>query len=187
MPTAHYACGGVVVDRFGQTTIAGLYACGEVSYTGLHGANRLASNSLLEAMVYSHHAALHTLDNPLDFASEHDAVPDWDESGTTAEHEWVLVQHNREELQRVMSDYVGIVRSDLRLDRAARRTRLLYEETEDFYRRTRVSVGLCELRNLIVTAFLIVRSAQMRRESRGLHYTLDYPETVASERRPTYM
>ncbi len=187
VPAAHYACGGVVVDRVGQTSIAGLYACGEVSYTGLHGANRLASNSLLEAMVYSHHAALHTLDNALGFSAQHDAVPPWDESGTTQEREWVLVQHNREELQRVMSDYVGIVRSNLRLDRALRRTKLLYEETEDFYRRTRVSVGLCELRNLIATAFLIVRCAQMRRESRGLHYTVDYPEPVASERRPTFV
>ncbi len=187
VPAAHYQCGGVVVDVFGQTSIAGLSACGEVSYTGLHGANRLASNSLLEAMVYSHRAAHRVLEAPLAFAPQHDAVPEWDESGTVQEHEWVLVQHNREELQRVMSDYVGIVRSNLRLDRALRRIRLLYEETEDFYRRTRVSVGLCELRNLIATAQLIVRCAQMRHESRGLHYTLDYPETHESERRPTYV
>ncbi len=187
VPAAHYQCGGVITDRSGLTSAANLYACGEVAYTGLHGANRLASNSLLEAMVYSDRAARHVLANPAGFLPQHEAIPEWDDSGTQAEREWVLVQHNREEVQRVMSDYVGIVRSNLRLERALRRIRLLHEETEDFYRRTRVSVGLCELRNLVATAFLIVRSAQMRHESRGLHYTLDYPETRADERRPTYV
>ncbi len=187
VPAAHYQCGGVVTDLNGATSIRNLYACGEVAYTGLHGANRLASNSLLEAMVFSERAARHVMAHPAAWADEHDAVPVWDDSGTQQEREWVLVQHNREEMQRVMNDYVGIVRSNLRLERAHRRTRLLHEETEDFYRRTRVSVGLCELRNLIATAFLIIRSAQMRHESRGLHYTLDYPETVPSERRPTYV
>jgi L-aspartate oxidase len=185
VPAAHYQCGGVVTDLDGRTTIDALYASGEVAYTGLHGANRLASNSLLEAMVFSHRAARHVLGALPDWSDRHDAVPPWDDSGTSREREWVLVAHNREELQRTMSDLVGIVRSDLRLERALRRTRLLYEETEDFYRRTRVSVGACELRNLIACAYLIIRSALMRRESRGLHYTLDYPEPRPAERRPT--
>lgn len=112
-------------------------------------------------------------------------VPDWDESGTARPQEWVLVSHNKAELQRIMWDYVGIVRSTLRLERAERRLALLHEETEDFYRRSTVSVELCELRNLIAVAYLIVRSARMRRESRGLHYTLDFPETRPEERRMT--
>ncbi len=185
VPAAHYQCGGVVTDLDARTTIRNLYASGEVACTGLHGANRLASNSLLEAMVFSYRAARHTLAHRADWSEEHDAVPMWDTGGTSQEREWVLVAHNREELQRLMSDLVGIVRSDLRLQRALRRTRLLYEETEDFYRRTRVSVGACELRNLIATAYLIVTSALMRHESRGLHFTLDYPNRKESERRPT--
>jgi L-aspartate oxidase len=114
-----------------------------------------------------------------------DDVPGWDDSGTEYPHEWVLVSHNRDELRRVMWNYVGIVRSSLRLERAFRRTHLLYEETEDYYRRSRVSTGLCELRNMIAVAYLIIRSAQMRRESRGLHYMLDFPDLIESERRPT--
>lgn len=186
VPAAHYQCGGVVTDTVGHTSIAGLYAAGEVAYTGLHGANRLASNSLLEAMVFSHRAAVHARANMPGW-ERHGEVPDWDHSGTSREREWVLVQHNRNELQRLMSHYVGIVRSDLRLQRTLRRTHLLYEETEDFYRRTRVSVGLCELRNLITTAYLMVRSALMRKESRGLHYTIDYPHARDQEKRPTYL
>jgi len=150
----------------------------------LHGANRLASNSLLEALVFSHRAVVPAVE----YASEQpwrDDLPAWDDSGTERPHEWVLVSHNRNELRRVMADYVGIVRSRLRLERARRRTKLLYEETEDFYRRSRVSAGLCEVRNLIAVAYLIIRSAQMRRESRGLHYMLDYPEPIEDERRPT--
>jgi L-aspartate oxidase len=185
VPAAHYQCGGVVTDVHARTSIGRLYASGEVACTGLHGANRLASNSLLEAMVFSHRAAQHARAHPSEWSAQHDAVPPWDDSGTSREREWVLVAHNREELQRLMSDYVGIVRSDLRLERALRRTRLLYEETEDFYRRTRVSVGACELRNVISVAYQIIRSALMRHESRGLHYTIDYPERRDSERRPT--
>ncbi|MDX1545637.1 MAG: L-aspartate oxidase [Rhodothermales bacterium] len=184
VPAAHYQCGGVQTDLHARTSIAGLFACGEVAYTGLHGANRLASNSLLEALVFSHRA----IDAALGYArtaAHRTDVPDWDDSGTGRPNEWVLVSHNREELRRVMWDYVGIVRSSLRLERARRRTHLLYEETEDFYNRTRVSTGLCELRNMIAVAFLIIRSAQMRRESRGLHFMLDYPEPVEAERRPT--
>ena len=184
VPAAHYQCGGVVTDQEGRTTIHGLFACGEVACTGLHGANRLASNSLLEALVFSKRAIAPSIDYAKDRAWQ-EGVPDWDDSGTEFPNEWVLVSHNREELQRVMSDYVGIVRSRLRLDRAFRRTHLLHDETEDFYRRSRVSTGLCELRNMIAVAYLIIQSARMRRESRGLHFVLDHPDPVESERRPT--
>lgn len=184
VPAAHYQCGGVVVDLHGRTSIQGLFACGEVTCTGLHGANRLASNSLLEALVFSDRA----VDSAVDYIAGveiRENVPEWDTSGTERPDEWVLVSHNRAELQHVMSDYVGIVRSDLRLERARRRTHLLFEETEDFYRRATVSVPLCELRNLIAVAYLIIECARQRRESRGLHYTLDYPETQERERRST--
>ncbi len=175
VPAAHYMCGGVVTDPIGQTSIAGLFACGEVTCTGLHGANRLASNSLLEALVFSHRA----IEPAIAYAQQvtiPDGIPAWDDSGTKRPQEWILISHNRVELQRIMWDYVGIVRSNLRLERAARRLRLLYEETEDFYARSRVSVPLCELRNMIAVAHLIVRCGQMRHESRGLHYTTDYPQ-----------
>ncbi len=186
VPAAHYQCGGVLTDHAGRTSIGGLFACGEVAYTGLHGANRLASNSMLEALVFSERATRAAIEYARD-QSFRDDIPEWDASGAERPQEWVLVSHNRDELRRVMWDYVGVVRSSLRLDRAFRRTRLLYEETESFYRRTRVSVELCELRNMIAVAYLIIRSAQMRRESRGLHYTLDYPESVEEEKRPTFM
>lgn len=186
VPAAHYQCGGVQTDTFGRTSIEGLFACGEVTCTGLHGANRLASNSLLEAMVFSHRAQDHAISLARTRAWQED-VPPWDDSGTEHPQEWILISHNRDELRRVMWDYVGIVRSSLRLDRAFRRTHLLYEETENFYRRSRVSTGLCELRNLIAVAYLIIRSAQMRRESRGLHYMLDYKDPLESERHPTFV
>ena len=184
VPAAHYQCGGVQTDQHARTTVDGLFASGEVACTGLHGANRLASNSLLEALVFSHRA----VEPAVAYAGTwdwKDAVPDWDASGTESPQEWVLVSHNRDELSRVMWDYVGIVRSSLRLERAFRRTHLLYQEVEDFYNRTRISSGLCEVRNMIAVAYLIIRSAQMRRESRGLHYMLDYPEAVEAERRPS--
>ena len=184
VPAAHYQCGGVITDHFGRTSIAGLFACGEVACTGLHGANRLASNSLLEALVFSHRAIGASTEYARSTRGEVD-VPAWDESGTERPHEWVLVSHNRDELRRVMWDYVGIVRSTLRLERAFRRTRFLHDETEGFFRSTRVSDGLCELRNMIAVAYLIIRSAQMRRESRGLHHMLDYPEPVEGEKRPS--
>lgn len=186
VPAAHYQCGGVLTDHAGRTSISGLFACGEVAYTGLHGANRLASNSMLEALVFSKRATRAAIEYART-RSFRDDIPEWDASGAERPQEWVLISHNRDELRRVMWDYVGVVRSSLRLDRAFRRTRLLYEETEGFYRRTRVSVELCELRNMIAAAYLIIRSAQMRRESRGLHYTLDYPEPVEEEKRPTFM
>ena len=184
VPAAHYQCGGVLTDQMGRTSIKGLYASGEVACTGLHGANRLASNSLLEALVFSHRAQLDAAEY-IEHSGWNEAVPDWDDSGTARAQEWILISHNRDELRRVMWDYVGIVRSSLRLERAFRRTHLLYEETEDFYRRSVISSDLCELRNMIAVAYLIIRSAQMRRESRGLHYMLDYSERVDAERHPT--
>ena len=184
VPAAHYQCGGARTDYEARTSIQGLFACGEVACTGLHGANRLASNSLLEALVFSHRAVGSSVEYAA-AARHRDDVPEWDDSGTQRPQEWVLVSHNREELRRVMWDYVGIVRSTLRLERAFRRTHMLHQETETFYRNSRVSAGLCELRNMIAVAYLIIRSAQMRRESRGLHYMLDYPEQVEAEKRPT--
>ena len=184
VPAAHYQCGGVKTDLDGRTSINGLFACGEVACTGLHGANRLASNSILEALVFSKRA----IQPSIDFAADRqfsESVPDWDESGTEDPREWVLISHNRRELQRVMWDYVGIVRSQLRLKRALRRTRLIYDETEDYYRRSTVSTGLCELRNLIAVSYLIIQSALIRRESRGLHYMLDFPEPSEAELRST--
>ncbi|MFD1769272.1 L-aspartate oxidase [Sphingobacterium suaedae] len=173
-PAAHYLCGGIMVDEVGRTSIQNLYACGECSSTGLHGANRLASNSLLEAVVYAHRivedALSHYADN-----SYADDIPEWDESKVQLLNEEILVTHNLKEVQKLMSDYVGIVRSDFRLDRAMRRLGFLYEETEEFYRNTKLSVKLCELRNVIQVSYLIVKSAMQRKESRGLHYTTDYP------------
>lgn len=174
VPAAHYICGGVWTNLDGETTINGLYAAGEVACTGIHGANRLASNSLLEALVIAERSAKAAADyiGGVDFRED---IPEWDDSGTVNTEEWVLISHNKLELQQVMSDYVGIVRSDLRLERAFRRTRLLHEEVQDFYIRTKVSVPLCQLRNLIAVAYLIIRSSKSRKESRGLHYTTDYP------------
>ncbi len=176
VPAAHYMCGGIRVDINGNTTIGNLYACGEVACTGVHGANRLASNSLLEAVVFSRRAAndaARTLRSirrlPLN------KIPSWDDSGTIAAEEWVLLSHNVHELKTVMWDYVGIVRSDVRLGRALRRIRLLEKETENFYKRTKITPELLELRSIVTTAKLIVMSALKRRESRGLHYTTDYP------------
>lgn len=182
VPAAHYQCGGVKTDLFGRTSIHGLFACGEVACTGLHGANRLASNSLLEALVFSHRAKGPAIEFAESTAHEL-SIPEWDESGTEDPTEWVLISHNREELQKLMWDYVGIVRSSLRLERALRRTRLIFDETEDYYRRSTVSTGLCELRNLIAVGHLIIQSALTRHESRGLHYMLDYPESSESELR----
>lgn len=178
-PAAHYLCGGIMVDEYGRSSIRNLYACGECASTGLHGANRLASNSLLEAAVFAHriyeHAATAMVDIQLPAA-----IPDWDDSDTELSNEDILVTHNLRETQKVMSDYVGIVRSDFRLERAMRRLGLLYDETESFYRNTRLSVKLCELRNVIQVAYLVTKSAMNRKESRGLHYTTDYPERAGT-------
>ncbi|RYU89324.1 L-aspartate oxidase [Mucilaginibacter terrigena] len=174
-PACHYMCGGVLVDHQGRSSIKRLYACGECSSTGLHGANRLASNSLLEALVFAHRIYKDAI---VDFASLEipTNIPDWNEHGVQLSNEDILVTHNIREMQKLMNDYVGIVRSDFRLERAMRRLRLLYEETEDFYKKTKLSVKLCELRNLIQVSYLVVKSATARHESRGLHYTTDYPE-----------
>jgi len=175
VPAAHYSCGGVVTDLNGKTSILNLYACGEVAMTGVHGANRLASNSLLEAIVFSDRA-FHNTQRFLE--TQRPRIPDipaWDESGTFDAEEWVLISHDRHEIQDIMWDYVGIVRSNLRLERAQRRLQLIHHEVEDFYKRTKVVEQLIELRNLSTVADLIVRCALARKESRGLHYTTDYP------------
>lgn len=174
VPAAHYSCGGVVTDLWGRTTIQNLYACGEVGMTGVHGANRLASNSLLEAIVFSHRAALTAKETLNANRDPFPQIPDWDESGTFNAEEWVLIEHDRKEVQQIMWDYVGIVRSNLRLDRAQRRIRLIKDEIEAFYKKTKVTEGLIELRNIALVTDLIIRSAMMRKESRGLHYTTDH-------------
>jgi L-aspartate oxidase len=175
VPAAHYACGGVVTDLVGRSSIDNLYACGEVAMTGVHGANRLASNSLLEAVVFSHRASL-DIKQTLTRGDLLPEVPSWDDSGTFDAKEWVLIEHDRREIQEVMWDYVGIVRSDERLDRARTRLRMIHREIEQFYKKTKVVEPLIELRNLATVAMLIVESALLRRESRGLHFTTDYPE-----------
>jgi L-aspartate oxidase len=176
VPAAHYLCGGIQVDINGNSSIANLYACGEVSCTGIHGANRLASNSLLEAIVFSYRSVNDAVIKLRHLPALSPAkVPDWDDSGTHDTEEWILLSHNLSEIQSVMWDYVGIVRSNVRLQRARRRIDLLEKEIEDYYRRTKITPRLLELRNVVTTARLIVASAIRRRESRGLHYTTDYP------------
>ena len=175
VPAAHYQCGGVVTDLKARTDVRGLFAVGEVAMTGVHGANRLASNSLLEAVVFAQQAA-QSCEEWLRQAPPLPEAQDWSEEGTVNQEEWVLVEHNRDEIRKVMWDYVGIVRSTFRLERAQRRMTLLKQEIEDFYRRTRVNGPLVELRNLVVLADLIVCSAMARRESRGLHFMSDFPE-----------
>jgi L-aspartate oxidase len=180
VPAAHYSCGGVATDLYGSTCIVGLFACGEVSMTGVHGANRLASNSLLEALVFSTRAAAHIKDKKI-YTLRTPEIPEWDESGTVNADEWVLIAHDRKEIQQIMWDYVGIVRSNHRLDRANRRIQLILQEVLDFYKRTVVTAELIELRNLARTAELIIRSALFRKESRGLHFTTDYPKPNDNE------
>jgi L-aspartate oxidase len=174
-PAAHYSCGGIKTDEWGRTSIRNLYACGECSSTGLHGANRLASNSLLEAMVFAHRCYLNSIEKieEIEFCT---SLPDWNATGTSEPREMILITQSLKELQSVMSDYVGIVRTDVRLDRAMKRLDLLFEETADLYRSTKLSPQLCELRNLITVAYLIVKGAQFRKESRGLHYNTDHKE-----------
>ncbi|MCC5857417.1 MAG: L-aspartate oxidase [Ectothiorhodospiraceae bacterium] len=187
VPAAHYTCGGVMVDRHGHTAVGGLYAIGECSYTGLHGANRLASNSLLECLVYGTAAAEHIAGSmhPVHTPS---SLPPWDESRVTDSDEQVVVSHNWDELRRFMWDYVGIVRTNKRLERARRRIDLLQREIQEYYGNFRVTPDLLELRNLAMVAELIIRSAQARRESRGLHFTLDYPEQrTAANTTPTVL
>jgi len=175
VPAAHYTCGGVMSDKFGQTDIPGLYAIGEVSYTGLHGANRMASNSILECIVFAQSAA-DDIKARLPMSSMPPSLPAWDESQVGNSDEEVVIQHNWHELRLFMWDYVGIVRTNKRLERAKRRIDLLKQEVQEYYTNFRVSNNLLELRNLLQVAELIVRSAMIRKESRGLHYNLDYPE-----------
>lgn len=177
-PAAHYSCGGIKTDEWGRTSIRNLYACGECASTGLHGANRLASNSLLEAMVFGHRCFLDSCEK-MDELSFIDNLPDWNALGTAEPREMILITQSLKELQQIMSDYVGIVRTDVRLSRAMKRLDLLFEETEQLYRSTKVSPQLCELRNLITVGYLIVKGAQFRKESRGLHYNTDHQEKSA--------
>jgi L-aspartate oxidase len=179
-PAAHYSCGGIKTDEWGRTSIKNLYAAGECASTGLHGANRLASNSLLEAMVFAHRAYLHAVKGmnsnaPVDAGVKSGSIPDWKADGTNAPKEMILITQSVKEMKLLMSDYVGIVRNNERLRRAMKRLDLLYEETEALYQKTAVSPQLCELRNMITVAYLIVKCAEFRHESRGLHYNTDYP------------
>lgn len=173
-PAAHYLCGGIKVDLNGESSIKRLYAIGECSCTGLHGGNRLASNSLIEAVVYADAAAKHAIEviDGYDFRED---VPDWNDEGTAHPEEMVLITQSEKEVNQIMGYYVGIVRSDLRLDRAWNRLDILYEETEKLYRESKPTREICELRNIINVAYLIMRQARDRKESRGLHYTVDYP------------
>ena len=177
VPAMHYTCGGVLIDLHGRTDLPGLYAAGEVTQSGLHGANRLASNSLLECFVFGEAAAKHILAHWGDLPDP-DPIREWDESRVTDSDEDIVVQHNWREIRRFMWDYVGIVRTTKRLERALHRVTLLGQEVQDYYGNYRISSDLIELRNLIDVAGLIVRSALQRRESRGLHYTLDYPDML---------
>ncbi len=178
VPACHYMCGGIGVNDMGMTSIHNLYACGECTNTGLHGANRLASNSLLEAMVFAHRIYLDVVQK-IDQVSARQDIPAWNAEGTTDPKEMVLITQSWKELKETMSNYVGIVRTDVRLKRALDRLELLYKETEALYSTTTISPQLCELRNLITIAYLISRSASLRRESRGLHYNTDYEDKCA--------
>jgi L-aspartate oxidase len=174
VPAAHYLCGGIKVDLKGETTIHKLYAVGECSCTGLHGGNRLASNSLIEAVVYAEKAYQDALAK-LETISFQENIPDWDHGGTTHTEEMVLITQNYKEMQQIMSNYVGIVRSNLRLERALKRLEILYQETEELYKKSILTQSLCELRNLVAVGYLIIKHAKAMRESVGLHYSLDYP------------
>ena len=182
VPSAHYMCGGIKVDLDGQSSIRRLYAVGECSCTGLHGGNRLASNSLIEAVVYADAAARHSL-SVIDQYGFNEAVPEWNDEGTMSNEEKVLIAQDVKEVGQIMSTYVGIVRSDLRLHRAWERLDLLYEETEHLFKRVKPTKDICELRNMINVGYLITRQALERKESRGLHYTVDYPKHALDEQK----
>ena len=174
VPAAHYACGGIITNENGQTSIHNLFAAGEVANTGLHGANRLASNSLLESAVFSHRAAIKASELVSNIKYE-TGIPDWNDEGTVLNEEMILITQSKKELQSIMSNYVGIVRSNLRLKRALDRLNIIYEETEDLFDKSIVSEPICELRNMINVAHLVIRLAMKRKESIGLHCNIDYP------------
>jgi L-aspartate oxidase len=183
VPAVHFTCGGICTDLNGQTDVDNLYAIGETAYTGLHGANRLASNSLLECLVFAESASQHILGKS---NGNKITLPEWDESKVTDADEAVVISHNWDELRRFMWDYVGIVRTTKRLQRAQHRIKLLHEEINEYYRNFHVTADLLELRNLVLTADLIVQSALSRRESRGLHFSKDFPNTLA-DAKPTIL
>ena len=176
VPASHYMCGGIKVDINGKSTIKNLYAAGECSCTGLHGANRLASNSLLEAVVYAHRAAKNSI-SEFKNINYCENIPEWNAEGTASPEEMVLITQSLREVQSIMTNYVGIVRSNLRLKRAFDRLRILHNETENLYERTTISPELCQLRNIIKVSYIIIKYAMMRKESMGLHYNIDYPKT----------
>jgi L-aspartate oxidase len=171
-PSAHYCCGGIDVDEHGQSSVKNLYAIGECSRTGLHGANRLASNSLLEAIVYAHNASEHVVQDFKEYDFK-EGVPEWDTSGTEAPEEMILITQSLKEIQELMSAYVGIVRSDIRLNRALERLKIIHQETEDLYEKTTLSQTICETRNIINVAYLIIKTASERKQSIGLHYQVN--------------
>jgi L-aspartate oxidase len=175
VPAAHYACGCIDVYEYGRTSINNLYACGECSHTGLHGANRLASNSLLEAVVYAHRIFEDVAEKIDAISYPTEAIPEWNAAGTSDPKEMVIITQSIRELKDIMSNYVGIVRNNVRLKRAQERLYLLFKETEELYETTTISPQLLELRNMITIGYLITRSALLRKESRGLHFTTDYP------------
>lgn len=177
VPAAHYVCGGVKTDEHGRTSISHLYASGEAASTGLHGANRLASNSLLEALVFSHRAGINAIALKEKTGFNND-IPDWNAEGTVLNEEMILITQSMKELQSIMSNYVGIVRSNLRLQRASERLEIIFRETEELYDKSVLSVDLCQLRNMISVAYLIIKFASQRKESIGLHYSIDYPKRV---------
>jgi len=177
-PAAHYCCGGVKVDADGQTSVRRLYALGETSCTGLHGANRLASNSLIEAVVYADRAARHASER-LDRTEFQEGIPDWDFEGTRHTEEMLMIIQSKREMQQIMSNYVGIVRSNLSLKRAMRRLEILWQETEELYARTKPNRDLCELRNMIAVAYLVIKQGREIKESVGCHYNMDFPNREA--------
>lgn len=177
VPSAHYSCGGIKVDKNSLSSIKNLYASGECASTGLHGANRLASNSLLESVVFSHRAAIHSISS-IEEISLCSGIPDWDDEGVIHNEEMVLITQSTKELQSMMSNYVGIVRSNVRLKRALDRLEIIYRETESLFERSSLSIEICELRNLINVGYLVIKMAQKRKESIGLHYSIDYPSRI---------
>ena len=180
VPAAHYCCGGVKVDLNGQSSIRRLYALGETSSTGLHGGNRLASNSLMEAAVYADAAVRHSIGRIDGIELQRD-IPAWDYEGTTMPEEMALITQNYKEMQQIMSNYVGIVRSNLRLERAKRRLEIIFKETEELYSKLTLSQDLCELRNMIAVGYLIIKHAEALHQSIGLHYSTDYPPARSND------